>query len=186
MRTKLIILAVAMVLFVCFVGVGNLYCQTAGEHFDRGNAYKANGEYYRAAEEFKQSIALDTSEFKAYTNLGLTYNKMGRYNDAIRNFERAVGIYSGDHMAYSGMGVSYHYLENYAKSAECYEKAIRAKPDYALAYDNLGLAYVNLGDYENSMKNFNKAIELYRSQGNYRKANEIEGFIEEINTALGL
>ena len=186
MKTKMIILVAAIVLLVCFVGVGNLYCQTAKEHFNRGNAYKTSGEYYRAAEEFKQSIALDPSRFEPYTNLGLVYNSMKNYNDAISNFERALQIFPGDYMAHSGMGVSYHYLGDYAKSAECYKKAIAAKSDYALAYDNLGLAYAYLGDYENSMKNLNKARELYQSQGNYRKVQEIEDFIEEVNTAFGI
>ena len=180
---KKLIIAGSMVglVFSCFVGVGNLYCDSAKEHFSRGNDYAEKGEHYQAIAEFKKVIQLRPGAYRAYTNIGLSYNKLSRYQDAITNFQKALQINSNDYAAHHGMGVSYHYLGDYQQSANCYKNALRIKPNYALAHESLGRAYGYLYQYEEAKKSFQKAKGLYQAQGNYTKAREMEDTINKIS-----
>ena len=182
MSKKLIIAGLMLgLVFSCFVGVGNLYCDTVQEHFDRGNDYDAKGDYYQAIAEFKKVLQLRPGTFEIYTNIGLSYNGLKKYQEAISNFQKALQINSNDYVAHDGMGVSYHYLGDYQQSANCYKKAIRAKPDYALAHESLARAYGWMYQYEEAKKSFQKAKELYQAQGNYTKAREMEDTINKLS-----
>ncbi len=60
------------------------------QHIDTGAALYANGEYWRAEEEFKKAIAIDPDGFEANNNIALTYMKLGEFERARTHFQRAL------------------------------------------------------------------------------------------------
>src|SRR5882762_4745455 len=79
---------------LCLIAPGFATCQTPEEQlelsFRAGQAALKQGEFVRAAEEFKKVLALDPNLVEAEVNLGLAYQSLSEYDLAVRHLTKAL------------------------------------------------------------------------------------------------
>lgn len=111
---------------------------------------KARREFQKAAEDFKQAIALNPDMPEAYNNLGYSYRKLGKLDDALAAYAKAIELdtyfaqareYRGE--TYLAMGelskaqyelnfltqIKSQYADTLAKSIEVFQLEKFAKPE---------------------------------------------------------
>jgi superkiller protein 3 len=161
-------------------GIGGLK-----EHIEAGSALYANGDYWRAAEEFRKALELDPDNFKANNNVALTYLKLGETDKAREHFKRAL---SADPTAIDvrenlaklhdagtqdaadtrnahpdalvAAGNIYLSRRSYNEAVDSFARAVALAPQHVNALSGLGTAYFALGDYEKAREQFKKALTM--------------------------
>ncbi len=147
-----------------------------------GTVYFSMGEKEKAIDYYQRAIQMSPYNSDAYSGLAAVYQFLGQYNKAIRYNKKAIQINPGDMSAYSGLGINYLYLDEPNKAIPCLKTSIEVNPYFINAYHGLGLAYFKLAQYENAKEAFEKAKELFSSIGDYTKAQQMQGWIDRIES----
>ncbi|GAB4338637.1 MAG: hypothetical protein Kow0099_12930 [Candidatus Abyssubacteria bacterium] len=156
------------------------------EHVEAGAALYANGDYWRAAEEFRKALELDPDSFKANNNLALTYLKLGETDKAREHFRRALaadpaaidvrenlaklhdtgnqGDTANDDSAQPdalvAAGNIYLSRRSYKEAVDSFARAVALVPNHVNALSGLGTAYFALGEYDTARQQFEKALSI--------------------------
>jgi tetratricopeptide (TPR) repeat protein len=69
--------------------------ELANRHYNRGHTYNNMGRLEEALEEYRLSVAADSSFLDSFRNMGNIYMAMDRPEDAIPNYIRFVNLYEG-------------------------------------------------------------------------------------------
>ncbi len=80
--------------------------------------------YSKARRAFSEAIALDSTLFEAYLNLGFTLNLLGEPRNAIRMFGTAETLDSTSASLYIGWGNALAGIGEYGRAAGAYERAL--------------------------------------------------------------
>lgn len=85
---------------------------------------------------FSRVVVLDSKNFEAYHNKGLSQVYLGRPNDAFISFKNALAINPLYSTGYASMGCLLRDFGQYDQAEECFRKALQIKPDHldALIY----------------------------------------------------
>ena len=97
-------------------------------HNNLGDVYARNGDFEKAAEEFKKSIEINPNYGDAYHNLGNTYNSMGKANLAIENYQKALSINPNIWQSHQNLAGIYFNQGDYQKAYESIKKATEINP----------------------------------------------------------
>jgi tetratricopeptide (TPR) repeat protein len=133
---------------------------TAEEYFNRGNAYKKQGNLTQAIADYTKAISMNSKHAKAYYNRGNTYGKQGNLIQAITDYTSVIEIDSQYAAAYCNRGNAYQTQGNFQQAIADYNKAIEINPDIAGFYSNRGRAYQIQDNLHQAIVDYNKAIEL--------------------------
>jgi uncharacterized protein (TIGR02145 family) len=168
----------------------------AAEYVDRGNAYKENGEFDKAIEDYTEAIRLDPGYSMAYCLRGNAYGAKGYlcdntydakdyYDKAIADCNEAIRLDPANVAAYGHRGNVYGIMGDYKKALADQTKAIKIDPANSTSYFYRGNVYGNKGDHNKAIADYTKAIRLapdkdaayyfyrasvYGSKGAYKKA----------------
>lgn len=106
-----------------------------GLAFELGSAYYKKGDYPKAVEYLKKSIAADPANNEATQLLGLSYYLIGHPADAVPLLERVQGWYPRANIdaAYI-LGICYIQLKNYDQARRSFGKMFDVPGDSAAAY----------------------------------------------------
>ena len=74
------------------IDLGEHTAAAAIAYNNRGDAFAAKGDYYRAVQDFDQSIKLNPTNAKPFNNSGVAYLKKGEYDLAIKNLDEAIRL----------------------------------------------------------------------------------------------
>ena len=139
---------------------------------NRGNAYYLKGQYYRAIQDYGETINLEPDDATVYNSRGNAYYLNGHYDRAIRDFDEAISLKPDYAKAYSDRGTAYYRKGQYDRAIADLTEAIRLRPRDALALNNRGSAYDDRGDrdgtiedYDRAIADFTRAIELDTLKG---------------------
>ena len=135
--------------------------QRAEAHWQAGYLLHSMGDYQRAIESFRVSIAARPTA-EAHTFLGWSLSHIGRIDDAIAQCRIAIRIDPDFGNPYNDIGV---YLMTLGKSAEAvpwFEKAIAAKRYccYQFPHFNLGRVLLEQGKLREAQRRFERALEF--------------------------
>jgi Tfp pilus assembly protein PilF len=102
------------------------------------------------------------------------------YLGAINDLTEAIRLDPNNAELYMVRGVSYTYSGNFEKATEDCNQAIRISPNYADAYLLRGPISLIL-ETQKAKEDLNKALTLYKQQGNFSQAKEIEAKVKEFD-----
>jgi tetratricopeptide (TPR) repeat protein len=108
---------------------------------NRGIAFRAKGELYRALADYTEAIKLDPKYDVAYHNRGRAYYFKREYDRAIADYDQALRINPRYRLAYVDRGLSYFAKRDPARAIADYSEAIKIDPTFAYAFNMRGMAH---------------------------------------------
>ena len=130
----------------------------AQEHYKRGIDHQDAGRIAEAEASYRQSLALDAGQSKAYNNLGCVLQMQGRLDEAIAAFKRALEIDPSLAQAQQNLGALIGGRELLEQAVDGYRRQADADPGNALLCHDLGNAYRELGRLKDAVEAFDEAI----------------------------
>src|SRR5713226_4628810 len=148
-------------IFVALWSIGPRFsrCQTSEEQvelsFRAGQAALKQGQFVRAAEEFKKVLALDPNLVEAEVNLGLAYQSLFEYDLAVRHLTKALRERPNLLGPTVIVGMDYLKLGSPQKAIPYLQSALKLDPSNPEARQALASAYLG-------QENFRSAAEEFR------------------------
>lgn len=153
--------AIVFILFLSFLLTAPklAICQSSEEQlevfFRAGQEALKQGEFVRAAEEFKKVLALDPSLVEAEVNLGLAYQSLFEYDLAVRQLSKALRERPNLLGPTVIVGVDYLKLGSPEKAIPFLQQALKLDPSNREARQALASCYLG-------QENFRSAAEEFR------------------------
>ena len=167
---------------------------TAEEYYNRGNAYKKQGNLTQAIADYTNVIRINSKHAKAYYNRGNIYGKQDNLIQAIADYTKAIEINPKFKDAYYNRGNTYGKQGNLTQAIADYTKAIEIDSKYAAAYGNRGNICQIQGNFQQAIADYSNAIEInpdiagfYSNRGNaYQTQGNLHQAIVDYNRAIEL
>jgi tetratricopeptide (TPR) repeat protein len=164
--------------------IADIPAGTAEEYYNRGNAYKKQGDLTQAIADYTNVIRINSKHAKAYYNRGNIYGKQDNLIQAIADYTKAIEINHKFKEAYYNRGNTYGKQGNLTQAIADYTKAIEIDSKYAAAYGNRGNLCQIQGNFQQAIADYSNAIEInpdiagfysnrgnaYQTQGNLHQA----------------
>lgn len=119
-------------------------------HVNVGQILQDAGDAGRAADHFRQALALDPGVPKAHNNLGVALMRLGRPRDALVEFQREAALHPWNADAHYNLGL---YARDQGRPDEAvahWERAVRVNRYFLPAYERLAELYAARGDQARS------------------------------------
>ena len=130
------------------------------EAFDhRGAAYRMQGEYNLAIQDYNQAIKLSPKFAQAYNNRGVVYDHKGDFDRALQDFDQAIKL-KPTALTHFNRGNAYLGKSQYDHAIDDYNQAIKLKADFAAAFDNRCWARAVVGILKLALADCNQALRL--------------------------
>lgn len=129
-------------------------------HIRLGDAYRAKGDYARAATHYQAATELDPYALYNHYNLGLAYQLLNRFQEAAKAYLAALELNPADVKSNMNLGVVYLALGETGSAVAFLERATKLDPTYSAAWSNLGVALDASGDLTKAEATYRKALEL--------------------------
>lgn len=127
--------------------------------FDSALELEQKGRHAEAAAEWRRALALDPSNAKARTNLGIALWSGGARDAAIAEFEQAVQLNPNYAEAHNNLGVALVQMERYAEAIAHFRTVLEGNPESAQVLNNLAVALVQTGKAEEAIPIFRKLLQ---------------------------
>jgi len=156
-----------------------------------GDAFMADGEYYRAVTEYLRYLYLFPAAERApyaLLQIGLAHFRGGEYQRAIDYFARVRATYSPEYFAAAAYheGLSYERLNQPAKAQDAFERAAIFNPAAAPAREALlgkALGRVRLGDLAGGRTELERFQSLYPEEPRTSNIVQAEALIDAQSAA---
>src|SRR5262249_1402837 len=146
-------------LVFCLMAAGFVASQTSEEQIEQsfraGQQALKQGEFARAAEQFKKVLALDPNLVEAEVNLGLAYQSLFEYDLAVRHISKALLERPNLVGPTVIVGMDYLKLGSPQKAIPFLQRALKLDPSNREAREALASAYLG-------QENFRSAAEEFR------------------------
>jgi tetratricopeptide (TPR) repeat protein len=133
-------------------------CQTSQTQielsFRAGQQALKQGEFARAAEEFKKVLALDPTLVEAEVNLGLAYQSLFEYDQAVRHLTKALRERPNLVGPTVIVGMDYLKLGSPEKAMPFLQQALKLDPSNRDARQALASTYLSQEDFRNAAEEF--------------------------------
>ena len=133
-------------------------CETSEEqladHFRAGQQALKQGEFARAAEEFKKVLALDPNLIEAEVNLGLAYHSLFEYDLAVRHLATALRERPNLLAPNVIVGMDYLKLGSPEKAVPFLQRALKLDPSSREARQALASSYLVQENFGNAAEQF--------------------------------
>lgn len=125
----------------------------------RGERLLVNGQVSEAMKVFRQAIAENAEDARAWLDLGLGHEAAGNSASAERAYRRAAEIDPQFAEALNNLGVLLREAGKIEEATSALERAVSLDPDLAAARFNLGLAYEDQGRFDDAERQYLATIE---------------------------
>ncbi len=129
-------------------------------HANLAEAYRALGQYERAAGCCRAALRLWPDYPEALCNLGLALQGLGRQSEAIDQFRRALELLPDFAAAHNNLGIALRELGAFDEALEHLRRAVEVDPAYAPARSNLGQMLLDRGQAEEALPHCQEAVRL--------------------------
>jgi protein O-mannosyl-transferase len=109
---------------------------------------------------YKEQIAANDNDAKAWLNAGTELFRQGKYKEAYPYFEKALKLDDTMPEGWNNFGTTHGILGDTKGAIRCFEKALALKPDYAEPMYNMGLAYGQKNDQQQALNYYRQAAKL--------------------------
>jgi tetratricopeptide (TPR) repeat protein len=139
-------------------------CQTSEGQveplFRAGQEAMKQGQFARAAEEFKKVLALDPTLLEARVNLGLAYQSLFRYDLAVRHLEKALRERPNLLGPTVIVGMDYLKLGSPEKAVPFLQRALKLDPSNREAHRALSSCYLDQENFRSAAAEFRQIAVL--------------------------
>jgi tetratricopeptide (TPR) repeat protein len=115
-------------------------------HYRLARQAQQQGDYARAAEEWKAILALSPQLAEAHANLGMMYQLLHRPQEAIDSFKTALRLNPSLSSVRRFLGIAYYVTSRPDLAIEQLQQALQLQPRDATARKWLGMSYLYAGD----------------------------------------
>jgi tetratricopeptide (TPR) repeat protein len=129
----------------------------AMEYCRKGEQLSQNGDFAKAADEFRNAINIDRKSNAAYEGLGYALLRQGKYEESAKASRTALDLQNGFKPFYN-LGLVYFETKNYLGARNAFERAIELRDtsswhdEYTDAYYRLGLSLAKVGEIHEAIK----------------------------------
>ena len=125
-----------------------------------GWIYNDFGEFAKALPALDRAIAIDATQYAAYTEKGYAHRRLDQLDDAIAAFQRSISLKPESYIAPYELGSLYREKKMYAEAERYLQQSLSNKSENAKALNELGAVQRHLGKNSQAVSTFNKAISL--------------------------
>jgi tetratricopeptide (TPR) repeat protein len=170
------------------------YPDNAMAYGNRGEAYRDQGKYDLAMEDFNASILADPEYAEAYNSRGQMHGTARNYDAALADFKKVIELQPNFDEAYNNIGVIYQMQDKPDEAIVYFDKAIQIDPYNEDALYNAGDYYYKKGEFDLAFEDFQKLIAVnpasviaYNKRGLiYGLRKEYDASIRDLGRALAL
>ena len=131
---------------------------------DRGNAFRAKGDFEKALVDYDQAIAFNPKNAGAHVDRALLWEKKGQRDQALRDYAEAVRLDPKMWQAHFNRALASREAGEFGKAIEDMSEVMKLKPDYAPAYLTQAADYYRLGQIDKALEDWNRATALNSNQ----------------------
>jgi tetratricopeptide (TPR) repeat protein len=149
----------------------------AAFHANLAEAYRALGQFERAAGCCRTALQLWHDYPEARINLGLALQALGRLDEAAEAYRAALALRPDDALAHTNLGNALRALGDREPALEHFRRAVALDPGLAIARTNLGQFLLDLGQPEEALPQCREAValrsdlaEAHNNLGNVQRA----------------
>jgi len=142
----------------------------------KGSNELMNKQYKEAIPEFKEALKLYPADSDLYYYLGVCNYYLEQYQEAIDYLQKAQKAKPNDDVYYY-LGITHYSLGQYPEALNYLNKLLEINPNDAEAYSIIGTCNYLMGNLGLAKENLSKAKELFKKQGDYLKASDLEEFL---------
>lgn len=128
-----------------------------------GDVYMAENDLDKAIRAYCDSISVSSTDYRAYSKLGIALWEKDYLEEAIVAYHRAIELNPEYDIANNNLGVIYlDGIGDACESLSYFKTAIEINPNYTLAYFNAGRASQALGEFNDAASYYQMALDLNR------------------------
>lgn len=129
---------------------------------------EGNKELYKEAiVELRRAVAIDSNDFSALTNLGVSWYHLDKYAESVDATLKANRLQPADTSLYFNLGDAYFALKDYSDAQLWYEKGIRSTDKTKLGdYERLGSIFFDRKQYQQAIGVFTLGLKRFPDQEN--------------------
>jgi serine/threonine protein kinase/tetratricopeptide (TPR) repeat protein len=132
----------------------------AAAHSCLGQAYMAQGQYEKAADQYRRTLVLEPTSDDAYGGLASAYEHLGQPADAEQAFKQAITLRPGYWATYNWLGLFYMDHARYEEAVGLFSQVISLVPDSFTGYYNLGAVRILQGKYVEAVPLLEKSLSI--------------------------
>jgi tetratricopeptide (TPR) repeat protein len=136
-------------------------CEYPSAYNNRGCIELIENNFTSAERDFNKALALDSTQFFAYLNLGFGKTFLvQKYDDALNILNRAEKIDPKNPEVFYSKGTAYFFKGDYQNAIDCFTKAVTYNPKDYEAYSNRALAKIYVNDLFGAIDDCQKSVEI--------------------------
>jgi tetratricopeptide (TPR) repeat protein len=132
--------------------------QAAPAMMNRGSAYAADGELYKALRDYDEAIRLDPKNSGAYVNRALALARIGELEPAMNDYAKAITLNPQQWQAYFNRAAELKDCGKLREAMDDLNKVMELNPKFAGAYVNRASIYVRQGELDKAIADYNTAL----------------------------
>jgi tetratricopeptide (TPR) repeat protein len=140
------------------------WSQASPALMDRGNAFRAKGNFDRALVDYDQAIAFNPKNAGAHVDRALVWERKGGRDQALRDYAEAIRLDPKMWQAHFNRAISFREAGEFGKAIEDMSEVMKLKPEYAPAYLIRAADYYRLGQVDKALEDWNRATGLNSNQ----------------------
>jgi tetratricopeptide (TPR) repeat protein len=129
-------------------------------HANLAEAYRALGDFERAAGCCRAALSIWADYPEALCNLGAALQGLGKSTEAVEHLERALALRPNFVVAHSNLGIALRDLGRKDEALEHFRRAVELDPAFAPAQTNLGQTLQDSGNAEEALPHCQEAVRL--------------------------
>lgn len=126
----------------------------ASVYVAHGQLLERQGNFERAAAQYREALELNPDLLVACNRLGITLNKLGQHRAATAEFRQALTRYPDRAHLYNNLGFSLYLETRYEDAERALRRALELQPSFRRARMNHGLVLAKLGRYDEALEAF--------------------------------
>jgi tetratricopeptide (TPR) repeat protein len=129
-------------------------------HANLAEAYRALGDFDRAAGCCRAALSIWADYPEALCNLGAALQGLGKSAEAVEHLERALELRPDFVVAHSNLGIALRDLGRKDEALEHFRRAVELDATFAPAQTNLGQTLLDLGKTDDALPHCQEAVRL--------------------------
>jgi tetratricopeptide (TPR) repeat protein len=129
-------------------------------HANLAEAYRALGDFERAAGCCRAALAIWPNYPEALSNLGAALQGLGQHVESVEQLRRALELRPDFVVAHNNLGIGLRELGQKDEAHDHFRRAVELEPSFAPAQTNLGQILVDRGQAEEGLPHCQEAVRL--------------------------
>lgn len=132
--------------------------QACSSLINRGNAYAAKADLYRALRDYEEAIRLDPKSAGAYVDRALVLSRIGDLEGAMKDYGQAINVNPKQWQAYFNRAAELRNAGKLREAVDDLNKVVELNPEFAGAYMNRANIYLRQGESDKAIADYDTAL----------------------------